>query len=96
MPMKSSRPNVKGCSWNTWRPRWKSWSKTAKWPGLKVQRMELGEPDASGRRSPVPIPGSEYVLDVDMVVPAIGQKANLSVLEDVRHQVVQVGHHRSR
>ena len=45
------------------------------------KRMELGEPDASGRRSPVPIPGSEYILDVDMVVPAIGQKANLSALE---------------
>ena len=56
--------------------------KNGKVTGLKVQRMELGEPDASGRRSPVPIPGSEYVLDVDMVVPAIGQKANLSFLED--------------
>ena len=37
--------------------------------------MELGEPDASGRRSPVEIKGSEYVLDVDMVVMAIGQGA---------------------
>ena len=55
--------------------------KNGKVAGLKVQRMELGEPDASGRRSPVPIPGSEYILDVDMVVPAIGQKANLSALE---------------
>jgi len=55
--------------------------KNGKVAGLKVQRMELGEPDASGRRSPVPIPGSEYILDVDMVVPAIGQKANLSFLE---------------
>ena len=34
--------------------------KNGKVAGLKVQRMELGEPDASGRRSPVPIPGSEY------------------------------------
>jgi heterodisulfide reductase subunit A-like polyferredoxin len=55
--------------------------KNGKVAGLKVQSMELGEPDASGRRSPVPIAGSEYVLDVDMVVPAIGQKANLSSLE---------------
>jgi heterodisulfide reductase subunit A-like polyferredoxin len=56
--------------------------KKGKVAGLKVQRMELGEPDESGRRRPVPIPGSEYTLDVDMVVPAIGQKANLSFLED--------------
>ena len=38
--------------------------------------MELGEADASGRRTPVEIPGSEYVLDVDMVVMAIGQGPN--------------------
>jgi len=40
------------------------------------QRMELGEPDASGRRSPVPIPGSEFDLSVDTVVVAIGTQAN--------------------
>lgn len=44
--------------------------------GLECLRMELGEPDASGRRRPVPIPGSEFVLDVDMVVVAIGQGPN--------------------
>lgn len=44
--------------------------------GLKCVKMELGEADASGRRSPVPIAGSEYVLDVDMVVMAIGQGPN--------------------
>lgn len=44
--------------------------------GLECVRMELGEPDASGRRSPVAIKGSEYVLDVDMVVMAIGQGPN--------------------
>ena len=38
--------------------------------------MELGEPDASGRRSPVEIKGSEYVLPVDMVVMSIGQGPN--------------------
>ncbi len=48
-----------------------------KWvTGLKCQRMQLGEPDASGRRSPVPIPGSEFVLDCDVVVVAIGTRAN--------------------
>lgn len=44
--------------------------------GLKCVKMELGEPDESGRRSPVAIPESEYVLDVDMVVMAIGQGPN--------------------
>ena len=38
--------------------------------------MELGEPDASGRRRPVEVPGSEYVLDVDTVVIAIGTSPN--------------------
>ncbi|MEW6223613.1 MAG: NADPH-dependent glutamate synthase [Chloroflexota bacterium] len=44
--------------------------------GLRVQRMELGEPDASGRRRPKPIAGSEFVIDCDLVVVAIGTKAN--------------------
>jgi glutamate synthase (NADPH) small chain len=39
-------------------------------------RMQLGEPDASGRRSPVPMPGSEFDLEVDAVVFAVGQGAN--------------------
>ena len=44
--------------------------------GLECLQMELGEPDASGRRRPVPVQGSEFVLDVDMVVMAIGQGPN--------------------
>jgi glutamate synthase (NADPH/NADH) small chain len=44
--------------------------------GMKCIRMELGEPDESGRRRPVPIEGSEFVIDVDMVVVAIGTNAN--------------------
>ena len=48
-----------------------------KWvSGLKCQRMELGEPDASGRRRPTPIEGSEFILDCDAVVVAIGTRAN--------------------
>jgi glutamate synthase (NADPH) small chain len=43
---------------------------------MRVIRMQLGEPDASGRRSPVPLPGSEFELDVDVVVFAVGQGAN--------------------
>ena len=48
-----------------------------KWvTGLKCIRMQLGEPDASGRRRPVPIPGSEFVIPCDIVVVAIGTRAN--------------------
>ena len=48
--------------------------------GVEFQRMQLGEPDASGRRRPVPIPGSEYVINCDTLIPAIGQKPDESVL----------------
>ena len=44
--------------------------------GMKCLKMELGEPDASGRRSPVAIKDSEYVIDVDTVVVAVGTMAN--------------------
>lgn len=44
--------------------------------GIELIKMELGEPDASGRRRPIPIPGSEYVLDVDAVIIAIGNSPN--------------------
>ena len=43
---------------------------------VKVQKMELGEPDSSGRRRPVPIEGSEYDLPMDMAVIAIGNGSN--------------------
>lgn len=44
--------------------------------GLRCVRMELGEPDASGRRSPVAVPGSEFDFECDLVVYAIGTNAN--------------------
>jgi glutamate synthase (NADPH/NADH) small chain len=44
--------------------------------GLRCVRMELGEPDDSGRRRPVKVPGSEFVLDCEMVIVAIGTRAN--------------------
>ncbi|MDD6762461.1 MAG: NADPH-dependent glutamate synthase [Clostridiales bacterium] len=44
--------------------------------GMEVIKMELGEPDESGRRRPVEIPGSEEVLDIDTIVVAIGQTPN--------------------
>ncbi|HUX92916.1 MAG TPA: NADPH-dependent glutamate synthase [Ignavibacteriaceae bacterium] len=43
---------------------------------VKLQKMELGEPDSSGRRKPIPIQGSEYILDIDMSVIAIGNGSN--------------------
>jgi 2-oxoacid:acceptor oxidoreductase delta subunit (pyruvate/2-ketoisovalerate family) len=48
---------------------------------LKCMRMKLGEPDEGGRRKPEPIHGSEYSLPVDMVIPALGQEADLSFLD---------------
>ena len=47
---------------------------------LRCVRMRLGEPDASGRRRPEPIPGSEFELPVDTVIAALGQEADLSGL----------------
>ncbi len=44
--------------------------------GMKVIKMELGEPDSSGRRRPVPVKGSEHLLDVDTVIYALGTSAN--------------------
>ncbi len=44
--------------------------------GLKCIRMALGEPDASGRRRPVPIAGSEFIMDMDIVIIAIGTSPN--------------------
>ena len=44
--------------------------------GMKCIRMELGEADASGRRRPVEIPGSEFILDVDTVVMSLGTSPN--------------------
>jgi formate dehydrogenase beta subunit len=45
-------------------------------------RMELGEPDKSGRRRPVPIPGSEFIIETDILIPAIGQAVDLSFLDE--------------
>jgi len=50
---------------------------------IECVKMELSEPDESGRRRPVPIPGSEFLLEVDTVVMAIGQGPNPVVVEGV-------------
>lgn len=49
---------------------------------LEYLKMKLGEPDASGRRRPVPIEGSETTLDIDMMITAIGQKPDVSFADD--------------
>jgi heterodisulfide reductase subunit A-like polyferredoxin len=51
--------------------------------GIECLRMELGEPDASGRRRPIAIPGSEFVQPADFIIPAIGQQADVSPLAKV-------------
>src|SRR6202022_5000216 len=48
--------------------------------GLKVIRNKLGDPDSSGRRRPVPIPGSEFVIEADTIIPAFGQASDGSWL----------------
>ena len=48
--------------------------------GLECLRMELGEPDSSGRRRPVLMPGSEFVIDADVIVAAIGQEGDFNCM----------------
>ncbi|MBW2093501.1 MAG: FAD-dependent oxidoreductase [Deltaproteobacteria bacterium] len=64
--------------------------KDGKVTGMKCIKMELGEPDASGRRRPVPIEGSEYVIDAETIVPAISQATNLDFLgQDNRFDITR-------
>ncbi|MCR5230666.1 MAG: FAD-dependent oxidoreductase [Solobacterium sp.] len=51
--------------------------------GVHIAKMELGEPDSSGRRRPVEIPGSIYEFECDLVVPAIGQYVDFSAFKGV-------------
>ena len=50
-------------------------------------RMELGEPDASGRRRPVPVEGSDFELKVDYILAAIGQKTDVNFIDDINAHV---------
>lgn len=54
--------------------------KDGKTTGIKCVKMALGAPDKSGRRRPVPVEGSEFVLDVDYIIPAIGQRTDSACL----------------
>ena len=60
----------------------KAIGKDGKLTGIECIKMELGEPDESGRRRPVPIEGSEFIIECDTVIPAIGQSSDLKLLED--------------
>ena len=57
--------------------------------GVEFQKNKLGEPDASGRRRPVPIPGSEFVVHCDAVIPAIGQAVDKNVMSAIAPQGVK-------
>jgi len=66
-------------------------SQNGKVAGIRCTRMELGAPDASGRRRPLPIPGSEFDIGVDTVIPAIGQTPDLSFIEGSGLEITQRG-----
>lgn len=55
--------------------------KDGKMTGLECLRMELGEPDESGRRRPLPIEGSEFTMEADMMIQAISQRPDISWLK---------------
>lgn len=57
---------------------------------LEYLKMELGEPDASGRRRPVPIEGSESLIKTDMVITAIGQAPEISFADGIMEQVMEL------
>ena len=60
--------------------------------GMECIQMELGEPDDSGRRRPIPLDGSEFILSADTVIPAIGQVADFCYLnEDCGMEVTKWG-----
>jgi heterodisulfide reductase subunit A len=56
-------------------------SEKGKVTGFECLKTKLGPPDASGRRRPVPVQGSEFVIDCDVVIPAIGQRIDKSWLD---------------
>jgi len=51
--------------------------------GIRCVSMKLTEPDSSGRRRPVPVPGTEHDIEADLIIPAIGQRPDLSAIEDI-------------
>lgn len=59
--------------------------------GAECIKMELGEPDASGRRRPIPVKGSEFVMEADMIISAIGEAPDLSFLTGGSIKVTEQG-----
>ncbi len=59
--------------------------KSKKVTGMKCIKMELGEPDSSGRRRPIPIEGSEYELDIDTIIIAVSQSPEIDYAEKEEH-----------
>ncbi|HVN24104.1 MAG TPA: FAD-dependent oxidoreductase [Syntrophorhabdales bacterium] len=57
--------------------------KDGKVVAVELIRMELGEPDASGRRRPVPVPNSEFIIETDILIPAIGQVVDFGFLAGI-------------
>src|SRR4030042_1217841 len=65
--------------------------KDGKVTSLRCLRMELGEPDASGRRRPVPIQGSDFFVETETIIPAIGQTPDLSFLQGMMIETTPQG-----
>ncbi len=59
--------------------------------GLECVRMKLGAPDAKGKKTPEPIPGSEFKIPVDMVIKSIGHKTNKNFLDQIKSLDVRNG-----
>ena len=57
---------------------------------LEYLKMELGEPDASGRRRPVPIEGTESLIETDMIITAIGQSPDISFVDSMQQQLADL------
>ncbi|MGC9331542.1 MAG: FAD-dependent oxidoreductase [Bacteroidales bacterium] len=63
--------------------------KNGKVKSMTLIKMQLGEPDASGRRRPVPIEGSEFDMECDYILAAIGQKTEVTFMDDVNNNTSQ-------
>ncbi len=66
-------------------------SRDGKVTSVECVRMKLDKPDSSGRRRPVPIKGSEFVIDADTVIPALGQVPDLEFIEQSGFEVTETG-----
>jgi len=51
--------------------------------GIECQKVELGAPDATGRRKPMPMPGTEFVIETDFVIPAVSQAPDTSAVQEL-------------